>query len=58
MPWWGWLLVSLSILVVGLIWAIRCLFKEFINVLFNVMDISSVNWDVLSEEEATKTEGT
>jgi len=58
MPWWGWLLVSLSTLIVSLIWAIRCLFKEFINVLFNVMDISNVDWDVLGEEQALKTKST
>ena len=58
MPWWGWLLVSLSTLIVSLIWAIRCLFKEFFNVLFNVMDISNVDWDVLGEEQALKTKST
>lgn len=58
MPWWGWLLVCLFTTFVCLIWAIRSFFRELANALFNAMDISIVDWNVLNEEEATETEGT
>jgi hypothetical protein len=58
MPWWGWLLLSFFTVLVGLILAIRCLFREFVNALFNVMDISIMDWSVLSKDKATETKGT
>lgn len=54
MPWWGWLLVSLSFTICALFLIGRYLARELANAILSVM---SVNWEIL-DEEVTKTEGT
>ena len=57
MPWWGWLLVSLFTVLVGLFLRIRYCMRELANAFLSVMVLPNLEWEIL-KEQATKTEGT